>query len=258
MPATALNHFNVDIARARAIVAHADPLPHTTAAAQMLRSDLLRGAWMFAVGAIDAYFCDVYTDIVAATIISKSRYPTANLPDFFYNIRFPVRAILEPYANNVNWRWRMAARRMMERENVLSLRTVQTLFNKFFRSGRRLFRDRMADWIVHPKAKKRLFGITRTAFNTLHADPRNQAIERAHDQMEERYRGLFQRRNDCIHNCDRPRVAPQALHRGGTVLKVIEDAEFLVHRCDEHINAEFRNFLLRIGCPGNIVAQAGY
>ena len=55
---------------------------------------------MFAVGAMDAYFCDAYTDIVAATIISKSRHQAANLPDFFYDIRFPIRAILEPYASN--------------------------------------------------------------------------------------------------------------------------------------------------------------
>jgi hypothetical protein len=213
---------------------------------------------MFAVGAMDAYFCDAYTDIVAATIISKSRHQAANLPDFFYDIRFPVRAILEPYANNDNWRWRMAARKMMERENVLSLPTVQTLFNKFFRKGHRLFRDRMADWIVHPGAKKRLFGITRASFNALPANQKGQGIEDAQEQMEDRYRSLFQRRHDCIHNCDRPKVAPQALQLGGTVLNVIHDAEFLVHRCDEHINVEFREFLLATGCPAAIIAQAGY
>ena len=60
MLTTALNQFNQDVARARAIVAHADPLPRTNAAEQMLRSDLLRSAWMFAVGAMDAYFCDAY------------------------------------------------------------------------------------------------------------------------------------------------------------------------------------------------------
>ena len=81
-------------------------------------------------GALDAYFCDAYTDIVAAAIISKSRHQGLNLPDFFYDIKFPVRAIIEPYMNNVNWRWRMAARKMMERENVLSLDTIQKLFNK--------------------------------------------------------------------------------------------------------------------------------
>ncbi len=258
MPATALNHFNQDVARARAIVAHADPLPRTNAAEEMLRSDLLRSAWMFAAGAMDAYFCDAYTDIVAATIISKSRHPAANLPDFFYDIRFPIRAILEPYANNDNWRWRMAARKMMERENVLSLPAVQTLFNKFFRKGHRLFRDRMADWIVHPGAKKRLFGITRAAFNALPANQKGQGIEDAQEQMEERYRNLFQRRHDCIHNCDRPKVAPQALQLGGTVLNVIQDAEFLVHRCDEHINVEFREFLLAADCPAAIITQAGY
>ena len=64
------------------------------------------------------------------------------LPDFFYDIRFPVRAILEPYTIHVNWRWRMAARKMMERENVLSLEVVRGLFNKFFRRGHRFRRHR--------------------------------------------------------------------------------------------------------------------
>jgi hypothetical protein len=95
----------------------------------------------------------------------------------------------------------MAARKMMERENVLSLSAVQTLFNKFFRKGCKLFRDRMADWIVHPDARKRLFGITNGAFNALGVNQRGRAIEDAQKQMEERYRYHFQRRHDCIHNC---------------------------------------------------------
>jgi hypothetical protein len=61
-----LNHFHQDIARARAIVAHTHPLPHATAPEELLRFDLLRSAWMFAAGALDAYFCDPYTDLVAA------------------------------------------------------------------------------------------------------------------------------------------------------------------------------------------------
>lgn len=258
MPSTALNHFNQDVARARAIVSHAGSFPLVNVADQMLCSDLLRSAWMFAVGAMDAYFCDAYTDIVAATIISKRRHDAAILPDFFYDIKFPVRAILEPYANNDNWRWRMAARKMMERENVLSLPTVQTLFNKFFRDGHKFFRDRIADWIDHPESKKRVFGITRAAFSSLAPDLKRLATTVAREQMEDRYRELFQRRHDCIHNCDRPRVAPQPLHRGATVVKVIQDAEFLVHRCDEHISAEFREFLLGTGCPASTVALAGY
>ncbi len=258
MPKTALAHFKKDVTRAHSILAHADPLPQKREAEKLLRSGLLRSEWMFAVGAMDAYFCDAYTDIVAAAIISKSRHPAAVLPGFFYDIRFPVRAILEPYANNDNLRWRMAARKMMERENVLSLPAIQTLFNKFFRKGSRFFHDRIADWIMHPDSTKRLFDIRRSAFTILTADKKQKAIEDAKEKMEERYRRIFQRRHDCIHNCDRPKVSPQPLQESLTVLTVIQDAEFLVYRCDEHINMEFREFLLATGCPTAIVTQAGY
>ena len=213
---------------------------------------------MFGVGALDAYFCDAYTDIVAATIIAKSRHAPLVLPEFFHDIRFPIRAILEPYTHNVNWRWRMAARKMMERENVLSLATIQTLFNKFFRNGQKFFRDLLPNWIVHPDVSRRLFGITAHRFAALAANLRGQAIADAQTFLEERFREIFQRRHDCIHNCDRPRVKPQPLTSADIVLGVIEEIEFLVRRCDEHINREFRQFLLGTGCPAAIVTQGGY
>jgi hypothetical protein len=258
VPITAFNHFQQDIDRARAIVAHAEPLSHGTPAEQLLRSDLWRSAWMFGVGALDAYFCDAYTDIVAATIIAKSRHAALVLPEFFQDIRFPVRAILEPYTNNINWRWRMAARKMMERENVLSLVTVQTLFNKFFRNGQRFYRDLLPAWIVHAASRRRVFGITAARFNALPPNVRGQAVADAQARLEERFREIFQRRHDCIHNCDRPRMRPQPLTAADVVLRVLEDIEFLVRRCDEHINREFRHFLLGTGCPAAIVGQVGY
>jgi hypothetical protein len=261
LPATALNHFQQDIDRAQALNAHADRLPTGTADERILRSDILRSAWMFAVGALDAYFCDAYTDIVAATIISKNRQPAIVLPGFFYEIRFPVRAILEPYTNKENWRWRMAARRMMDRENVLKLKTIQDLFNKFFRPDHKLFRDLIGDWIVELDAKKRLFGITPAQYRTLPPAPGNQrqtAIADAWEQMQDRYRDIFQRRHDCIHNCDRPKVSPQSLNRSETVLKVIQDIKVLVRRCDGHIQTEFRQFLLSTGCSSATIAQVGY
>ncbi len=214
---------------------------------------------MFAVGAFDAYFCDAYTDIVAATIISKSRHGAMSLPDFFYDIRFPVRAILEPYAANANWRWRMAARKMMERENVLKLDRIKSLFNKFFRDDHRIFGDALLDdWIANPLSNKRLFGITRANYAALNPAGKGAARRNAKARMEERFASIFQRRHDCIHNCDRPKVSPQELVKGGTVFRVIEDVEFVVNGCDEHINAEFRQFLLGCGCPPAIVNQAGY
>ncbi len=179
---------------------------------------------MFAVGALDAYFCDAYTDVVAATANSKSRQTTITLPEWVYDIKFPIRAVLKEY-DNANWRWRMAARKMMERENVISLSAIQTLFNKFFPKGRRLFRDLMNDWMSSPESKIRLFDVSGVDYLAMTADEKNDAREKAIDKFEERFRIIFQRRHDCIHNCDRPRISPQPLDKGGTVLKVIEDVE---------------------------------
>jgi len=257
VPVTALKHFAEDISRARAILAHADPLPTGTDAEHLLRSDLLRTAWMFAVGALDAYFCDAYTDIVAAAIIAKTRQKNITLPDFFYEIKFPVRAIVEDYENE-NWRWRMAARKMMERENVLTCPTIQKLFNKFFRKGQKFFQEVLDAWIRHPRARVRLFGITGAAYQKLTDREKDQARRDATEQLEDRFAEIFQRRHDCIHNCDRPRVSPQPLSKQRTVLKVVEDIEFLVTRCDEHITAEFKQFLLGTSCTPSTANGVGY
>ncbi|MBX9627915.1 MAG: hypothetical protein K2X82_29215 [Gemmataceae bacterium] len=258
MPTTARNHFRQDIARARGLVAAADPMPAGTPAEQLLRDDLLRAGWMFAVGALDAYFSDAYTDVVAATIISKERHPPLTLPKFFLDIRFPVRALLQPYKSRPNWRWRMAARRMMDRNSVLSLKAVHDTFNKFFRKGDKFFREVIPGWIAHPDATLRMLGVIGPQFAALSPADQKTAADRAVERMEDRFQTIFQRRHDCIHNCDRPKVSPQFLSGPGTVRDVIDDIDFLVSRCDEHIDAEFRQFLLGCGCPPAVIAQAGY
>ncbi|MHC5541360.1 hypothetical protein ACYOEI_24325 [Singulisphaera rosea] len=212
---------------------------------------------MFAVAALDAYYCDAYTDIVAATASSKSRQPAIVLPEWVYDIKFPIRAILDEY-DHENWRGRMAARKMMERETVISLPPVQTLFNRFFRKGQRFFRGLLENWMSRPVAKVRLFGIRPAAYAARAPQDKHLAREVAIDQLEERFRTIFQRRHDRVHNCDRPRMAPQPLDKGSTVLKVIQDIEFLVHRSDEHINIEFRQFLVDAKCSATTIARAGY
>jgi hypothetical protein len=165
--------------------------------------------------------------------------------------------ILEEYTNP-NWRWRMAARKMMERETVLSLESIRKLFNRFFRNGQKFFREVLAAWLVHPDAKRRLFGISANRFNTLSATDRTAALDGAWDRMQDRFEAIFQRRHDCIHNCDRPRVSPQPLRACEIVSNAVEDINFLVQRCNAHINSEFRQFLIDCGCPAAIVTQAGY
>lgn len=241
----------------KSVDAESELLPAIDHAELSLRSDLLRSAWMFSVGALDAYFCDAYTDMIAATAASKCRQPEINLPDWAYDIKFPLRAVLEQYDNS-NWRWRMAARKMMERENVISLSAIQTLFNKFFRDGHKLFGDVLDIWLSHSDAKIRLFGVSRADYLAKTNNDKDVARKSAKKQLEDRFRAIFQRRHDCIHNCDRPRVSPQPLDKGGTVLKVIQDIEFLVYRCDEHIKNEFKEFLIAIGCSAATITQAGY
>ena len=77
--------------------------------------------------------------------------------------------------------------------------------------------------------------------------------------MTGRFRTIIQRRHDCIHNCDRPKVAPQALDRAGTVRNVIRDVRFLVTRCDAHVEQEFGEWM-RIDCgfSNATVASVGY
>jgi hypothetical protein len=258
LPVTALRHFNEDINRARALLAHAETLASDTPEQALLRSDILRSAWMFAIGALDAYFCDAYTDLVAAAIIAKSRQAAVELPDSFLNIKFPVRAILEEYDKNENWRWRMAARDLMERENVLSFETIRKLFNKFCRNRHKFFQELVERWLDHPDARARLFGTTKSKYQKMTDKEKDQARKDAAAQMEDRFTDLFRRRHDCIHNCDRPRRRIQDLSVSGHVLKVIQDVEFLVNRCDEHITTEFREFLLGCKCTPATCSGVGY
>ena len=53
-------------------------------------------------------------------------------------------------------------------------------------------------------------------------------------------------------------MTPQPLEKAGTIIKVIEDVEALVGRCDEPITIEFRHFLSANGCPSTTITQAGY
>ena len=243
MPTDTLKLFQENMQRAKALTAHAKTLSELTEEDKLLRADVLRSAWMFSIGALDAYFCDVYSDIVAATMIAKQRQATVELPEFFLNIRFPVRALLEKY-ERLNWRWRIAAQDMMQKETVISLDRVQKLFNPFCRTGKKFFSGLIEAWISHPDSHQRLFGMNSTDYMLLLTPKeKDEARKKAVEQLEDRFGILFQRRHDCIHSCDRPRLKQQNLSSSGTVLKVIRDVEFLVNRSDEHLTAEIREFL---------------
>jgi hypothetical protein len=153
----------------------------------------------------------------------------------------------------------MAARQMMERDNVLSVEKVKSLFNPFFRDNQKLFAGVADTWIALPDSTARLFGTTSAAYAAVPAgQPKNQARDTAVRSFGARLGKLIQRRHDCIHNCDRPRNAPQAVGNPGSVRNVIRDIRFAVVNCDDHIDTEFGLFLTRIGCDAVTRNALGY
>jgi hypothetical protein len=237
---TAKRHFDEDVARARALLAHA-----RTLAADTLQDDILRASWMMAVGASDAYFSDAYGDLLARTLRAKGIQPEVRFPDRLNNLRIPVIAVLRD--GHEGWRWRMAARELIEDENVLSLEKIKKLFNHFFRDGHKILNiDTIEELILHRDAKRRMFGITATNYRALTAADKNKAKKAAVKHMEDHFEVLFQRRHDCIHNCDRPRLALQGI-TPERVQKTIDDLDFLVGRCNESFTQEFPTYLANLG-----------
>ena len=259
MPETAFNHFTEDIDRAESLVDHAEYLPGINDDERLLRSDVLRSGWMFAAGALDAYLCDAYTWVVGAALIAKDRQPAVLLPKKLLSISLPVSAYLGHYAVNERWRWRMAARRMMDTRNMLNLGAVETAFNPFLPDNHKLFHDVVVAWVAAAPAKDRIFGIAPAIFAGLTPQQKSARRHLFIDALRERFDdGIFQRRHDCIHNCDRPRISPQRLDRAGTVRNVIRDVAFFGEQLDAHFENHFRAFLKHLGFSAATIQAAAH
>lgn len=233
-------HFDEDLVRARSLTNHA-----ITIQAGDLQGDILRAGWMMGVGACDAYFSDAYGDLLARTLRAKGLERGVTIPDRLNSLKVPVMAVLN-YTHE-GWRWRMAARELIEDENVLSLDKILKLFNHFFRSGHKIVnQETIETWILHPDAKSRLFGMTATDYRRLARAERSEATKAALERFEEYFEAVFQRRHDCIHNCDRRKIAIQHI-AVQTVEKRVQDINFLVSRCHEAFLDEFPRYLHGLG-----------
>jgi hypothetical protein len=204
---------------------------------------------MMGVGAVDAYFCDAYADLIARSLQAKQIESGVTIPDRLLNLKVPVVATIRHNATD-NWRWRMAARDLIEDQTVLSLDRIKQLFNHFFRRPEKIFGDRSFEaWILHRDSRQRLFGITATSFRRLAGNNRHNARKDALEHFEDRFEMIFQRRHDCIHNCDRPKSAINTQHVTSNtyVPRVLDDLDFLVSRCQEAFRAEFPVYLNDLG-----------
>jgi len=195
---TALSHFDEDIRRSKAILSHAKNQHDGE-----LKDDLARSSWMMAVGALDAYFCDAYGDLIARTLRAKQLQSSGLLPPKLKTLKVPALVVLDNN-DNKGWMWRMVARDLIEKDNVLSIEKIKNLFSVFFRDGEKIFAANsspLENWISHKKSKVRLFGITSAKFRKITAkkdiaEQKKKSLE----HLEKRFEKIFQRRHDCIHN----------------------------------------------------------
>lgn len=254
MPGTAFEHFTQDITRAKALKTHAETLP---AASSDLADDIYRASWMMAVGAMDAYFCDAFADVLAKILNAKNLDPNIKLTDKIKSIKLPINTLLQIHGSSSSWRWRNAARDLIEKDNVLSLTKVKDLFNHIMDDTNKLLdKGMMEHWLLKRGAKQRLVGIAPTAYRRLSDKDKNTQKKAMLEKLTQRFTLIIQRRHDCIHNCDRPKVTLLRIS-SMEVQKTIEDIEFLVTELNQHIDSNLRRHLLSIGCTRTLVRRVG-
>ena len=126
---TARRHFDDDIGRASALLVQASKLHN--GGATRLATDIRSASVAMAVGAMDAYLCDKYVDCLTSVLreYRTGSWP-GNLPRFYAKQQLPAGEVLDTSrAARPNWAIRMAARSVMEKDNMLSISRVKDHFN---------------------------------------------------------------------------------------------------------------------------------
>jgi hypothetical protein len=231
MTTTFRRHFDEDIMRVESLLALAN------GAAPAIRKgnradDIRLAAVAMAVGAMDAYFCDAYVDCLAKRLQSF-KSGVLDLPESYGRRNLPTAALLSPPQNlRPNWSLRMAARNVMERENVLDLDRVTELFNPILPKGERLWSNVM-DRIID-RDWRRLTGISKKDYRALPGRDQLNARKTAVGVMKGRVGETIQFRHDWIHNCGRPKIAIQRLTSGQAKARVRE-VRAVIEGVDEHL-----------------------
>ena len=187
-----IQYFIEDIKRAKNLLALTEPPMQNG----ILRDDILRSTWMIAVGACDAYFCDVYCDLISRTLKAKGKGTKGIIPVKLSNQLITTGNYFDLNLDG-GWRWRNYARKVIEKESVLSLGKIKELMNIFLREKHKIIdATAMEKWILHKECKYRLVGITVTEYQKLSPGDKHRKREEALGQFKEHYQDIFQRRND--------------------------------------------------------------
>lgn len=236
MVTTARNHFDEDIGRAEAMLEQARVL-EIAAPADRLHDDVRIAAIAHAVGAMDAYLCDKYVDCLSRVLRAYAQGDWAGqLPTFYKNERLPVGEVLDTSRTaRPAWGIRMAARAIMEKDNMLSPSRVDDMFNPVLPVNQKLWSDFIPLMLAH--GYKHLTGPrTNAEIKTLAGKDREAATKKAISSLKARLGAIVQIRHDWIHNCGRPKTAIARYSHGEARLR-IRDIRLFVETFDDHIEA---------------------
>jgi len=231
MPTTAKAHFDQDMTRAEGLLQRAEAI---RIAEPDAAADLARSATVFAVGALDAYLCDAYVDTFTRTLQS-CRVQRVALPAKYGKTLLPAGPLFAAhYTARHNWALRMAARKLMEKDNLLQISRVKDLLNPALPAGQKLWSDIIQTYVALDR--RRLTKHVTADLAALAGRALSDAKEEAVGALLARIGRIVQRRHDIAHNCDRPRYAYTAM-TPPQASKMLRDVKSFAEILDAHLDA---------------------
>lgn len=203
---TPRKHFDEDIYRAEQLMLLAKNMS-TKGVDEELTRDVYMSALMLGVGAMDAYFSDSYVDCLTKVLRAYIHDNwQGDLPPAYAKRALPAKEVLDSSRNNRPlWSLRMATRKIMERDNMLSIPRVKEEFNGILPQSHKLWVGIM-DELIACDCKK-FTGITRAELSSLSGKSLEKAKKNATAKFDQRIKETVQLRHDWVHNCGRPKSA---------------------------------------------------
>jgi len=234
VPSTARIHFDEDIKRSQEMLNHAKSLEDSNKTKQLCQ-DIRIAAIALAVGAMDAYLCDKYVDCLASVLREYAKGSwQGDLPSFYKKVRLPAGDVLDASRQSrPAWGIRMAARNIMEKDNLLTISRIDEMFNPILPSGKKLWADFIGQMLALDY--RRLTGSkTLAEITDLTGKDKEQATKKAIHTLKDRIGGIIQIRHDWIHNCSRPKTAIVQYTHGEAKARV-RDIRLFIKTFDDHL-----------------------
>lgn len=226
-------HFDEDIVRAKGVLSLAKDLEDSGSDGR-LHQDTRWSAVAMAVGAMDAYFCDAYVDCLTSVLRAYTTgYWNGDLPSVYAKRELPAGVVLSSsQKDRPLWAIRMAARKIMERDNMLAISRIEDQFNGILPQSQKIWTSLVEELVSYNY--KRFTGTTESEISKLSGKALGDAKRKAISTLKKRIGDTIQKRHDWVHNCGRPKTAIMTLNHHQAAAR-IREIDALVVAFDDHI-----------------------